>query len=172
MAFTSESIPQLPIAPVTVGRPAAAAPAVPALIGALLRVPAEAIHRRLIAGLNAAGFSDLRLPHMSVLQYPSPDGFRPGELAMRAGISKQAMNQLLQSLERLGYISRSDAEGDRRGRVVHFTERGWAAWAEILEILTEIEDEWRHGLGDERFSRLKDLLGELWMSGLVHEPGS
>src|SRR5438105_1358396 len=100
--------------------------AVPDLIGALLRLPAQAIHRRIIAGLNEAGFSDLHLPHMAVLLYPGPDGFHPGELADRAGISKQAMNQLLQSLERLGYISRTNDEADGRARVVHFTERGWA----------------------------------------------
>ena len=35
------------------------------LIGALLRVPAQAIQRRIIAELNAAGFDDLRVPHMA-----------------------------------------------------------------------------------------------------------
>ena len=45
------------------------------LIGALLRVPAQAIHRRLIRDLNAAGFEDLSLPHIAVLQFPGPDGF-------------------------------------------------------------------------------------------------
>ena len=34
------------------------------LIGALLRVPAQVIQRRIIAELNAAGFAELRLPHM------------------------------------------------------------------------------------------------------------
>ena len=34
------------------------------LIGALLRVPAQAIHRRLIQDLNAAGFTGLRLAHI------------------------------------------------------------------------------------------------------------
>ena len=72
------------------------------LIGALLRVPAQAIHRRIIDELNAAGFKDLRVPHMAVLQFPGPDGLRPSMLAERAGISKQAMNQLLRSLEGLG----------------------------------------------------------------------
>ena len=84
------------------------------LIGALLRVPAQAIHRRIINGLNAAGFEELRLPHMAVLQFPGPDGVRPGMLAERAGMSKQAMNQLLGSLESLGYITRSDVPGERR----------------------------------------------------------
>ena len=61
------------------------------LIGALLRVPAQAIHRRIIKELNAAGFDELRLPHIAVLQFPGPDGVRPSALAERAGLSKQAM---------------------------------------------------------------------------------
>ena len=35
------------------------------LIGALLRVPAQAIHRRIINELNEAGFEELRVPHMA-----------------------------------------------------------------------------------------------------------
>src|SRR5678816_4329358 len=88
------------------------------LIGALLRVPAQAIQRRIITELNAAGFEELRLPHMAVLQFPGPDGVRPGLLAERAGMSKQAMNQLLRSLEGLGYLVRSDAPDKGRARVV------------------------------------------------------
>src|SRR5215813_13488620 len=79
------------------------------LIGAQLRVPAQAIQRRIIRELNAAGFDGLRMPHMAVLQFPGPDGVRPGTLAERAGMSKQAMNQLLRSLETLGYVGRADA---------------------------------------------------------------
>src|SRR4030095_5323562 len=91
------------------------------LIGALLRVPAQAIHRRIINELNAAGFDDLRVPHMAVLQYPGPDGVRPGMLAERAGMSKQAMNQLLRSLEALGYVARSDHPDEGRARMVRLT---------------------------------------------------
>lgn len=139
----------------------------PWLIGALLRVPAQAIHRRLIVDLNEAGFDDLRLPHIAVLSYPGPDGCRPSELAERAGISKQAMNQLLQSLEQLGYIERSDAEEDGRARVVHLTERGNAAWFKEFEILAKIEDEWRAILGDKPFEQLKQLLAEVWVSDWI-----
>jgi DNA-binding MarR family transcriptional regulator len=137
------------------------------LIGALLRLPAQAIHRRIVAGLNAAGFPDLRPPHMGVLQYPGPDGRRPSELAERAGMSKQAMNQLLRSLERLGYIRRSDAKTDRRARVIHLTRRGRAAWAKIHEILAEVETEWRGTLGERGFNQLKQLLCEVWVSDLI-----
>ena len=137
------------------------------LIGALLRVPAQAIHRRIIKELNAAGFEELRVPHMAVLQFPGPDGVRPGVLAERAGISKQAVNQLLRSLEALGYLARSDAPNQGRGRIVRLTKRGRTAYAKIHEILRDIEREWTAELGAKPFAELKGLLLRVWESPLV-----
>ena len=136
-------------------------------MGALLRVPAQSIHRRIIQELNAAGFEELRVPHMAVLQFPGPDGVRPGMLAERAGISKQAMNQLLRSLDALGYITRSDAPGEGRARIVHLTKRGRAAYAQIHEVLRDIEREWSAELGPKRFTELKELLLRVWESPLI-----
>ena len=134
------------------------------LIGALLRVPAQAIHRRIIVALNAAGFGELRVPHMAVLQYPGPDGVRPGMLAERAGMSKQAMNQLLRSLEDLGYITRSNAPDEGRARIIRFTKRGRAAYAKIHDILRDIERQWSVELGARDFAQLKRLLLRVWAS--------
>ena len=137
------------------------------LIGALLRVPARAVQRRIITGLNAAGFEELRLPHMAALQFPGPDGVRPGVLAERAAMSKQAMNQLLRSLEDLGYIVRSDAPDEGRARIVRFTKRGRAAYAKVHDILRDIEREWSAALGPKDFARLKELLLRVWESPLT-----
>ncbi|MCC7417281.1 MAG: MarR family transcriptional regulator [Acidobacteria bacterium] len=137
------------------------------LIGALLRVPAQAIHRRIVSELNAAGFEELRVPHMAVLQFPGPDGVRPGLLAERAGMSKQAMNQLLRRLEGLGYLARSDAPDQRRARIVRLTRRGRAAYAKIHEVLRDIEREWKAELGPRHFARLKALLLRVWVSPLT-----
>ena len=136
------------------------------LIGALLRVPAQAIQRRIIKELNEAGYDELRVPHMAVLQFPGPDGVRPGTLAERAGMSKQAMNQLLRSLESLGYISRSDASDEGRARIVRLTRRGRGAYLRVHDILRDIEHEWSQELGPSDFGRLKDLLCRVWESPL------
>ena len=152
------------------GSPASPVKAEDMLIGALLRVPAQAIQRRIIADLNAAGFEELRLPHMAVLQFPGPDGVRPGLLAERAGMSKQAMNQLLGSLESLGYLVRSDAPDEGRARIVRLTKRGRAAYARIHDILSDIEREWSTELGPKRFAALKELLLRVWESPLAREP--
>ncbi|HEV2323831.1 MAG TPA: MarR family winged helix-turn-helix transcriptional regulator [Terracidiphilus sp.] len=137
------------------------------LIGALLRVPAEAIHRRIIRELNEAGFKGLSLAHMAVFRYPSPDGARPGVLAERAGMSKQAMNRLLGTLEELGYLERSNAPDEGRARIVHFTKRGHAAYAKAIEVLRDIEREWNAELGPKDFAKLKELLFRVWESPLV-----
>lgn len=137
------------------------------LIGALLRVPGQAIQRRLIRDLNAAGFEGLTLPHMAILQFPGPDGARPTTLAERAGMSKQAINQLLRSLEGLGYIARSDAPDAGRARIVRFTKRGRAAYAKIYDLLRDIEREWMAELGPNDFAQLKALLLRVWDSPLI-----
>ena len=137
------------------------------LIGALLRVPAQAIHRRIIKELNAAGFEELSLPHIAVLQFPGPDGVRPGTLAERSGMSKQAMNQLLGSLEDFGYLIRSDAPGEGRARIVRFTKRGRAAYSKVHGILHDIEREWSAELGPKDFAQLKEILSRVWDSPLT-----
>ena len=142
------------------------------LIGAMLRIPSQAIHQRIIHELNNVGFVDLSLPHIAVLQFPGPDGVRPGRLAERAGMSKQAMNQLLRSLETMGYLVRRDEKDGSRARIVRFTTRGQSAFTKITEILREVEVEWSMVLGAAEFSQLKRLLYRVWQSDLVKIPES
>src|SRR5262245_7604861 len=120
-------------------QPMEISPATPPLIGALLRIPSQAIHRRLIRDLNNAGFEELTVAHMAVLQFPGPDGVRPSVLAERAGISKQAMNQLLGTLERFGYVARSALTNEGGARIVRLTKRGHTAYAKMADILIDIE---------------------------------
>lgn len=136
------------------------------LIGALLRVPGQAIQRRIIRDLNGAGFTELRVPHMAVLQFPGPDGARPTTLAERAGVSKQAMNQLLRSLEGYGYLE-TKAPDAGRARIIRLTKRGRAAYSKIHNILRDIEVEWNTELGQRDFVRLKELLLRVWNSPLI-----
>lgn len=82
-------------------------------------------------------------------------------------MSKQAMNQLLRSLEDHGYIVRSDAPDEGRARIIRFTERGRAAYSRIVHILRDIEGEWSAELGPEDFGLLKELLSRVWKSPLT-----
>ena len=83
-------------------------------------------------------------------------------------MSKQAMNQLLRSLEALGYVARSDAPDEGRARIVRLTKRGRAAYAKTHDILRDdIEREWIAELGSKQFADLKALLNRVGKSSLA-----
>jgi DNA-binding MarR family transcriptional regulator len=133
----------------------------PPLIGALLRMPWEAVQRRMLERLHECGFDDLDAAHLNVFQYPGPQGARPSELAARLRISKQALNYLLGELERLGYLERRPDPEDRRSKRVDLTPRGTSAIGVIREAVGEVETTWAQQLGPERFDQLRSHLLDL-----------
>jgi DNA-binding MarR family transcriptional regulator len=143
-------------------KPAATAdPFGPPLIGALLRIPWEAVQRHMLERLHERGFDDLDAAHLAVFQYPGPQGTRPTELATRLRMSKQAVNYLLGELERLGYLERRPDPDDLRSKRVVLTRRGTSAIRAIREAVVDLESTWANKLGARRFSELRDLLLEL-----------
>jgi DNA-binding MarR family transcriptional regulator len=146
-------------------RGAVAEPFGPPLIGALLRVPWEAVQRHMLERLHEHGFDDLDAAHLNVFQYPGPQGARPTELAARLRISKQALNYLLGQLERLGYLERQADPDDLRSKRVGLTPRGTAAIEVIRTAVGEVETAWAEQLGEKRFAQLRDLLVELDQPG-------
>jgi DNA-binding MarR family transcriptional regulator len=133
----------------------------PPLIGALVRRPTEAVHRRILREANEAGFTDLVPAHLSVLRFPGPNGRRPSELAAELGMTKQAMNYLLGQLEQLGYVDRRDDPDDLRSKRVHLTRRGQALRTAIRRTVTAIEQELEDELGASSYSQLRRLLVRL-----------
>jgi DNA-binding MarR family transcriptional regulator len=133
----------------------------PPLIGALLRLPWEAVQRHMLERLHERGFTDLDAAHLNVFQYPGPQGAKPSELATRLRISKQALNYLLGELERLGYLQRRPDPDDLRSKRITLTRRGTAAVHAIREAVGEVESAWAKQLGEKRFAQLRKLLVQL-----------
>ena len=140
---------------------AAGQPPGPPLIGALLRIPWEAVQRHMLERLHERGFDDLDAAHLNVFQYPGPRGARPSDLAARLRISKQALNYLLGELERLDYIERRPDPEDQRSKRVAVTARGTSAISVIRDAVSDVETDWAQQLGPERFDQLRTLLLEL-----------
>ncbi len=131
------------------------------LIGALLRMPWEIVRQRMLDGLDQRGFTDPVPAHLTVLQYPGPDGQRPSELADRVRMSKQALNYLLGQMEHLGYLTREADSEDQRSKRVKLAARGHTVMQSIREIVAEVETEWETLLGAASFAQLRDLLTQL-----------
>jgi DNA-binding MarR family transcriptional regulator len=141
----------------------------PPLIGALMRMPSDAVLARILGDLHDAGFTDLVPAHLAVLRYPGPENRRPSELAAEARMTKQAMNYLLGQMQQLGYLTRDDDPADQRFKRVHLTERGHAAERAIRQTVIDIEAELEQALGPGQFDQLRGLLIQLNATDLVRE---
>lgn len=91
------------------------------------------------AHLFAVGFDDHRLVHHNVMAHITHEGTRLTELADKAGITKQAMSELVIDLERLGYIERTPDPRDRRAKLIGFTEKGRAAVQEATRAFQAMD---------------------------------
>jgi len=131
------------------------------MIGALLRMPVDVVHRRMFEHLHEHDFTDLDPAHLIVFQWPGPDETRPSELAARLQISKQALNYLLGQLEKLGYLERRPDPNDLRSKRVALTARGKFAVRVIREAVAEIEASWEQKLGSKRLAELRRLLRDV-----------
>ncbi len=131
------------------------------MLGALLRIPFQAIVARIQEGLAVAGYTDLRPAHFVVFQHMRPEGVRLTELAEAAQITKQSMGYLVDYLEREGYTERVPDPTDGRARVIRLTERGKDVERTAREIIRNIEAEWSDRLGEQRMGQLRETLRDL-----------
>lgn len=111
--------------------------------------------------LGEVGYGDLRPVHGFVFQALTPHGATATEVSQRLGITKQATGQLLDQLERLGYVRREPHPLRGRRRLVVLTERGRNHMATAGAVLRQLESEWAAHIGAERMAHLRRALADL-----------
>ena len=130
-------------------------------LGRLLLEAARIFQLRAVEKLHQRGYTDYRLGHNAVLTNLGLDGARVVDLAARAGMTKQSMAQLVDDLEGLGYVARSDDPTDRRAKLVRLTRRGRKMLGDAVEALEEVTDEFGEAAGGPRIQRLRRDLAVL-----------
>lgn len=96
-----------------------------------------------------------------LLDHLPPEGAPQAVLAARTGLSKQAVQQGLDQLERHGVLRREVDPGDKRLRYIVFTELGLRNLAERQAVLAEIEAGARAALGKKGAKALRKTLRRL-----------
>ena len=106
-----------------------------ALLGAAYRV----LGLRIVEGVRTAGFPQ-RAAHSAVFaNIDVTTGTRLTVLAQRATMTPQAMGELVDDLERMGYVRRVPDRADRRAKLVVLTDRGRGSVEAALSAIETIE---------------------------------
>lgn len=136
----------------------------------LLAVTYRALVDELNGELARRGYDDLRTAHGFAFQRLTPDGATGNELAEFLDITKQAASQMVDYLEKRGYVERRPHPRDRREKLIVLTAKGWACAHTAEEILARLELRSAGLLGYERMQTFRvDLyrLALLFNNGIM-----
>lgn len=119
------------------------------------------------AGVQSAGFTDLRPAHGFAFVRMAPDGATVGELAEHLAVTKQAASQLVEELVKKGYAQRNPHPHDARARLITLTERGWAVTRAADAALAAFAERWAAALGPGTVTELRNALAHVVTPGRV-----
>ena len=130
-------------------------------IGWTLWRAAQAWRGEFAAAMVAAGHPWYAQARGNLVQHIGPAGIRQGDLAPRAGLTKQAVQQFVDELVADGILARVPEKTDARARRVELTQAGRKAMQDADRIKLEIQSRWTARLGDDGFGQLDRLLRRL-----------
>jgi len=118
-----------------------------------------------------AGFTSLmsqrgwkNLPKASSLVFPHlrEDGIRPAQIARLAGVSRQAVNQVLKDLRERGLVKVTSDPKDQRSLLVMYTRRGRRFGDDAASVAVELEKELYVRLGPRKVQQMRACLEDDW----------
>jgi DNA-binding MarR family transcriptional regulator len=125
---------------------------------------ADAVGRRLnheMRELAPAHLAAIGGRRSRLLQMIPPGGMRVTDLAHRSAVTKQAVGQLVDTLEALGLVESGPAQGDRRVRWVRRTQTGDRVVEETLALIDAAQQRLRQQVGARRYDVMVDTMREL-----------
>ena len=127
----------------------------------LLDNVSEDFHRRLRDKLLERGYKGLKLTFASVMSNMSFSGTRLVSIAELNGMTKQAVGQIANEIEELGYIERVPDPHDGRAKNLVFTDLGQRLIRDSITAVEEVEEEYAQLIGEDNMVQLQTLLSKL-----------
>ncbi len=114
---------------------------------------------------KAAVLRGLRSSQLRLLSMTPTDGMRVTDLAERVGMTKQALGEFANELERQGLLESVRDPADRRVRILRPTRKGLQAVDAGEAVIADLERRWRRRLGARKWDQLRTLLSEAAAAG-------
>lgn len=130
-------------------------------IGWRLWKASHAWQRAFVAEMRRAGHQWFTNARATLMGHIDRRGTRQADLIERLGITKQAVQQLIDGLVAEGVLVRAPDPDDKRGRIIRYTRKGKSALRDADRIKAVVEERYRAALGETRFAALCDALERL-----------
>jgi len=110
------------------------------------------------AAMAARGYRWFAEARSNVLPHLDRHGTAQSALQSRMGVTKQAVQQLVDELVADGIVERRTNPDDHRSKVIHFARKGRRVLADANDVKVEIQSRYRAKLGALRFAEFMACL--------------
>lgn len=121
----------------------------------------RALRTDLTRRAHEAGFPELQPAHNSVFATLPPEGARAADMALRAGITRQSMGEVIRDLVRLGILEMVPDPSDGRAKIVRWTAYGTKVTDDGYARLVAVEKMLLDEFGVEDYEAARRVLARV-----------
>jgi DNA-binding MarR family transcriptional regulator len=121
----------------------------------------RALQSDMVRRAHADGHTEVKMAHNSVFGHLHTDGARAADMAVRAGITRQSMGEVIRDMVALDLVEMRSDPNDGRAKVVTYSEHGMAVAGDGFAYLGELERRFAEEFGEEEYAIARDVLERL-----------
>ena len=129
-------------------------------VGTALSSASAVFERAVLGALRDGEFGWVGQVQLALFRNLDLDGTHLTELASRARMTKQSMQELVDKAEAFGVVERRPSPRDRRIKIVAFTPAGLRMLEQFRRGVAQAERRMAEALGEDFIAELKTRLGD------------
>lgn len=122
---------------------------------------ARALRNDMLVSGHQRGHTEIQSSHNAVFATLPSDGARAADMALRAGVTRQSMGEVIRDMTRLGVVETIPDPKDGRAKIVRFTDYGKTLATEGKRHIMEREQMFRAEFGDDDWETTRRVLARV-----------
>lgn len=121
----------------------------------------RALQTDMVRRAHADGHTEVKMAHNSVFGTLHSGGARAADMAVRAGITRQSMGEVIRDMVALDMLEMKADPNDGRAKVVDYSEHGLSVAGDGFRHLIELERRFEEEFGEQEYDVVRDVLARL-----------
>ena len=118
----------------------------------------RALQADMVRFAHERGYPQVKPAHNAVFGALGGSGARATDLAVRAGITRQSMGEIVRDLVGLGFVTMEPDPLDRRAKLVKYTPAGVELTNGGFQHILGLEERFAEEFGAERYEQVRAVL--------------
>jgi DNA-binding MarR family transcriptional regulator len=119
---------------------------------------ARALRNDMLEHGHRQGFTEIASSHNAVFATLPSEGARAADMALRSGVTRQSMGEVIRDMARLGVLETIPDPADGRAKIVRFTDYGTKLAQVGKQHIMDLEGTFRAEFGDEDWETTRRVL--------------